>query len=336
MGERAASSPPALARVSESPVVPAYEYDLGRYSRLVSTSSPDAQAWFDRGLNWSYGFNHEEAVRCFERAVDADPSCAMAHWGIAYAMGPNYNKDWIAFEPDELIEMVALARAAVERAHSLLDHATPVERALIEALGARFPAATPPAECSLWSDAYADAMRAVYSRFGDDLDVATLFAEALIGRTPWQLWNLQTGEPAEGADTREALAVLERGIASSPEPHPGLLHLYLHRWRCRRFPSARCRRPTGCAGSCPTPGTCSTCRPTSTCCAAATATSSRGTSGRSWPTASTSSARARSTSTRSTAATTTTSRCTARCSSARSSRRSRRPTRWPRRSARSC
>src|SRR6185312_4556759 len=217
MGERAASSPPALARVSESPVVPAYEYDLGRYSRLVSTSSPDAQAWFDRGLAWSYGFNHEEAVRCFQRAVDADPSCAMAHWGIAYAMGPNYNKDWVAFEPDELIEMVALARAAVERAHSLLDHATPVERAVIEALGARFPAATPPEECSLWSDAYAEAMRNAYAQFGDDPDVATLCAEALIGRTPWQLWNVQTGEPAEGADTREALAVLERGIASSQE-----------------------------------------------------------------------------------------------------------------------
>ncbi len=236
MRERAASSPPIRARMSESPVVPAYEYDLGRYSRPVSTSSPDAQAWFDRGLAWSYGFNHEEAVRCFQRAVDADPSCAMAHWGIAYAMGPNYNKDWIAFEPDELIEMVALARAAVERAHSLLDGATPVERAVIEALAARFPAATPPEECSLWSDAYAEAMRAAYGQFGDDPDVATLCAEALIGRTPWQLWNVQTGEPAEGADTREALAVLERGIASSPEPHPGLLHLYLHTMEMSPFP----------------------------------------------------------------------------------------------------
>ena len=139
MRERVASSPPIRARVSESPVVPAYEYDLGRYSRPVSTSSPDAQAWFDRGLAWSYGFNHEEAVRCFQRAVDADPACAMAHWGIAYAMGPNYNKDWVAFEPDELIEMVALARAAVERAHSLLDGATPVERARDRGAGSALP-----------------------------------------------------------------------------------------------------------------------------------------------------------------------------------------------------
>jgi tetratricopeptide (TPR) repeat protein len=213
-----------------------YAYDLGAYSRRVSTSSADAQAWFDRGLVWAYGFNHEEAVRCFERAAEADPSCAMAHWGIAYAMGPNYNRDWIAYEPDELAEMVAAARAAVERAQSLLAGAGPVEQALIEALEARFPAATPPEECSLWSDAYADAMRAAYARFGDDPDVACLFAEALIGRTPWQLWDLQSGEPAEGADTLEAVDVLERGLARSPGPHPGLLHLYVHTMEMSPFP----------------------------------------------------------------------------------------------------
>jgi tetratricopeptide (TPR) repeat protein len=216
--------------------VPEYPYDLGAYGRLVSTSSADAQAWFDRGLVWSYGFNHEEAVRCFERAAQADPACAMAHWGMAYAMGPNYNKDWVAFEPDELAEMVAAARGAVERAQSLLAGASPVERALIEALAARFPAATPAAECALWSDAYAAAMRGAYRQFGDDPDVASLFAEALIGRTPWQLWDLQTGEPAEGADTLEAVAVLERALAATPQPHPGLLHMYVHTMEMSSFP----------------------------------------------------------------------------------------------------
>ncbi len=213
-----------------------YEFDLGAYSRPVSTSSADAQAWFDRGLVWSYGFNHEEAVRCFRRAAEADPDCAMAHWGIAYALGPNYNKDWVAFEPDELTEMVSAARAAVERAHALLGRATPVEQALIQALGARFPAATPPAECSVWSDAYAEAMRGAYREFGDDPDVAALCAEALVGRTPWQLWDLQTGEPADGADTLEAIDVLERGMARSPEPHLGLLHIYLHTMEMSPFP----------------------------------------------------------------------------------------------------
>ena len=78
----------------DSRAVPEYAYDLGTYGRPISTSSADAQAWFDRGLVWSYGFNHEEAVRCFERAAEADPACAMAHWGVAYAIGPNYNKAW--------------------------------------------------------------------------------------------------------------------------------------------------------------------------------------------------------------------------------------------------
>src|SRR5690606_7317167 len=74
-----------------------YPYDLGAFSRPIGTSSPEAQVWFDRGLNWCYGFNHDEAIRCFERAALADPDCAMAKWGIAYAAGCNYNKPWEAF-----------------------------------------------------------------------------------------------------------------------------------------------------------------------------------------------------------------------------------------------
>ena len=73
-------------------------YDLGGFGRPVTTTSDDAQTWFDRGLTWCYAFNHEEAVRCFQHAIEADPACAMAHWGLAYAIGPNYNKNWDAFE----------------------------------------------------------------------------------------------------------------------------------------------------------------------------------------------------------------------------------------------
>lgn len=79
----------------------AYEFDLGSYSRPVTTSSPEAQLWFDRGLLWTYGFNHEEAVFCFKQAAEADPKCAMAYWGVAYALGPNYNKPWEAFDEAE-------------------------------------------------------------------------------------------------------------------------------------------------------------------------------------------------------------------------------------------
>src|SRR5690242_4049511 len=203
-------------------------YDLGGFGRPVSTSSPDAQRWFDRGLVWCWGFNHEEAVRCFRRAAELDPGCAMAYWGIAYAIGPNYNKEWAAFEPEELADAVATGHGALAAARGLAGTAAPVERALIEALAERFPAAEPAADCEPWNDAYAAAMRGVHRAFPDDPDVAMLFAEALIGRTPWQLWDLATGRPAEGADTLEALRVLEEAMAASPSPHPGLLHIYLH------------------------------------------------------------------------------------------------------------
>jgi tetratricopeptide (TPR) repeat protein len=207
-------------------------YDLGRHGRPIATTSPDAQAWFDRGLIWCYGFNHEEAERCFERALAADPRCAMAHWGIAYAVGPNFNKDWPAFGEDELRRAVAVGHRATAEARRLADPEWPVECALIAAMAARYPSAVPIADCSVWTDDYANAMRPVYQRFGDDLDVASLYAEALIGRTPWELWDIKTGLPTAGADTLEAVAVLERAIASvdasGGSPHPGLLHIYIH------------------------------------------------------------------------------------------------------------
>jgi tetratricopeptide (TPR) repeat protein len=207
-------------------------YDLGTYSRPVSASSAEAQTWFDRGLNWCYGFNHEEAVRCFRKAVEQDAACAMAYWGIAYALGPNYNKGWEAFDEIELPQAVSDAHAATTQALALADQGTPVERALIEALQQRYPTDAPEEDWSIWNDGYAAAMRDVYRRFPDDPDVATLFADALMNRTPWQLWDLPSGEPAEGADTLEAVGVLEPALAaresSSAAPHPGLLHMYIH------------------------------------------------------------------------------------------------------------
>ncbi|MFI9155286.1 tetratricopeptide repeat protein [Streptomyces sp. NPDC053367] len=204
-------------------------YDLGTHTRPVTTSSPTAQTWFDRGLVWTYGFHHEEAVSCFEAAAAADPGCAMAHWGIAYALGPNYNKPWEFFDDQELARTVERTHAAVERAHQLASGATPVERALIEALRARYPQDRPAEDCSVWNAPYADRMRAVHELAPDDLDVAALYADALMNLTPWQLWDLRTGEPAEGARTSEARAVLEHALAGDAgAAHPGLLHLYIH------------------------------------------------------------------------------------------------------------
>lgn len=204
-------------------------FDLGTFTRPVSTRSPEAQLWFDRGLAWSYAFNHEEAVTCFESAAAADPGCAMAHWGIAYALGPNYNKPWEFFDETDLQRTVERAHAAVERAHELCDGATPTERALIEALRERYPASHAAEDCSVWNEPYAEAMRAVYELAPGDLDIATLYADALMNLTPWQLWDLRTGEPAVGARTLEAKAVLERALLTAAgSDHPGTLHMYIH------------------------------------------------------------------------------------------------------------
>ena len=204
-------------------------YDLGQYGRPVTTTSAEAQTWFDRGLLWCYGYNHDEAVRCFRKAVECDPACAMAYWGISYAAGPNYNKQWKAFDPVDLGQSLDTAHDAARRALELVDGASPVEQALIRPLAQRYPSNEPDKVTPIWNDDYANRMREVYRAHPDDHDVAALFAEAIMNRTPWQLWDIKTGKPADGADTQEAIAVLERAMAQPRGmQHPGLLHMYIH------------------------------------------------------------------------------------------------------------
>ncbi len=204
-------------------------YDLGQYSRPVTTKSADAQAWFDRGLIWCYGYNHEEAVRCFRKAAEYDPSCAMAYWGVSYAAGPNYNKQWKAFDPIDLKRSLDTAHEAARQALELVDAASPMEQALIRPLAQRYPSNDPGEVTPIWNDEYANAMREVYRAHRDDHDIAALFAEAIMNRTPWQLWDIKTGKPATGAYTLEAIAVLERAMAQPRGMrHPGLLHMYIH------------------------------------------------------------------------------------------------------------
>ena len=101
-------------------------YDLGDYSLPVTTASAEAQTWFDRGLAWCYGFNHDEAIACFEKALASDPGLAMAHWGVAYAAGPNYNKPWEAFDAEDLAKCHAITRAAIEKALAAAPRASAV------------------------------------------------------------------------------------------------------------------------------------------------------------------------------------------------------------------
>jgi tetratricopeptide (TPR) repeat protein len=204
-------------------------FDLGSYAREVTTSSAQARLWFIRGLVWTYSFNHEEAASCFERAIEADPGCALAHWGLAYALGPNYNKPWEAFDPADLSSSVSRAFTASQAAAARAAGASPVERALVHAVAFRYPSAEPAGDCTAWNASYADAMRSVYESFPGDLDVAALFADALMNLTPWALWDTATGEPADGAGTLEVKAVLERALARADgRTHPGVLHYYIH------------------------------------------------------------------------------------------------------------
>ena len=204
-------------------------YDLGSYSKAITTSSADAQLWFDRGLAWTYGFNHDEAIRCFQKAAGHDPACAMAQWGIAYAAGPNYNKQWKAFDAADLEASLALAYGATEIALALSVQASPWEQAIIEPLARRYPARDSAAVTAVWNDDYAAAMREAYKAFGDDLDVAALAAEALMNRTPWAMWDIVNGVPAEGCDTLEVAAMLEKAMARpGGMEHAGVLHMYLH------------------------------------------------------------------------------------------------------------
>ncbi|MEP5732450.1 MAG: hypothetical protein ABJL67_24130 [Sulfitobacter sp.] len=206
-----------------------YVFDLGAYSRPVTTSSPQAQKWFDRGLNWIFGFNHKEAIACFKRAAEADPTCAMAHWGHAYAAGPNYNMPWALYDSKGRADALAEAFDASQKAQNQIANATPAEAALIKALSARYPQRDVTDTMEDWDHAFAQAMRNVAQTFPEDPDVATTFVDALMNLTPWNMWDLPTGAIAKGAATAEAQATLEHHM-SRPNgmQHPGILHLYVH------------------------------------------------------------------------------------------------------------
>ncbi|MEM7112718.1 MAG: hypothetical protein AAF614_09805 [Chloroflexota bacterium] len=226
-------------------------YNLGDYSRLVTTQSAVAQRWFDRGLVWLYGFNHEESIRCFEKAVGIDPTCAMAWWGIAYAHGPYINKEWRFYAADELAATLKTVAAAIEQAQTYVVSGTAVEQALVGAIGQRYQSETAVSlpELNSWHDDYAAAMADVYAQFPDDLDVIALYAEAMMMRTPWKLWDVVTGEPMVGADTLTMTAVLERGMslveAQNLPPHPGIAHMYIHTMEMSPFPERALRAADG-------------------------------------------------------------------------------------------
>ncbi|MEM8743806.1 MAG: tetratricopeptide repeat protein [Pseudomonadota bacterium] len=219
-------------------------FDLGPYSRRITTVSEDAQLWFDRGLNWLYCYNHAEATACFHRAIEADPTCAMAHWGAAYALGPNYNLPWHLYDPKGRAAALGAAYDALQGALEQASNASSAEAALIEALKARYPQREPIDDMMPWNRAFTAQMRSVFEANRDDPDVRTVFVESIMNETPWKMWDLETGGVAEDAGTEEARTVLEAAFDGLPGAwdHPGLLHLYVHLMEMSPFPEKALRQ----------------------------------------------------------------------------------------------
>ena len=189
---------------------------LGDLHHPVSTKNSAAQKFFDQGLRLIYAFNHDEAARSFQRAAELDPTMAMAYWGIAEAVGPNYNDP--ANEPRR-----KQAYDTIQKALQLSANAPASERAYIEALAQRY-SDDPNADLRQLAVNYANAMREVMKKYPDDLDAATLFAEAEMNLHPWGLWKAD-GMPEEG--TEEVISVLESVIRRDPN-HMGAVHYYIH------------------------------------------------------------------------------------------------------------
>src|SRR5262245_37757359 len=190
---------------------------MGSHKRKVTTTAAPAQQYFDQGLTWTFAFNHDEAIRSFQEVARLDPDCAMAQWGIALCNGPHINNPSM----DEAHSKAAWS--ALQQAIALRDKASPVERALIDALGSRYAMPIPKDRVPL-DKAYAAAMKPVADANPQDADIATLYAESLMDLRPWDLWS-KDGEPRP--ETPLVLAALEHAMSIDPN-HPGACHLYIH------------------------------------------------------------------------------------------------------------
>src|SRR5438552_94842 len=196
----------------------------GNLQHPVSTNNAQAQQFFDQGFRQIYALNHDEAAQSFQRAAELDPKLAMAHWGVAEAVGPNYN------DPAS-DDRLAAAHTSIQKAVDLSGGASPVEQAYIKAMALRFPADTR-ADRRQAAESYHDAMRELVKQFPDDLDAATLFAESGMNLHPWGLWMVN-GTPREG--TEEIVATLESVIKRDPN-YLGAIHYYIHSVEASKSP----------------------------------------------------------------------------------------------------
>ncbi|HEX2238409.1 MAG TPA: hypothetical protein VHJ19_08715, partial [Gammaproteobacteria bacterium] len=203
---------------------PLYD-NLGDYSYPITTDNQMAQRYFDQGLRLAYAFNHIEAWRAFRKAQELDPDCAMCYWGEAYALGPNINAP---IEPAAMGQAVA----AIKNAKARAGQTSAREQALIKALEKRYSTASDVDQAAL-NEAYAQAMAEVAARFQDDVDIASMYADALMNLSPWNYWE------EDGGTLRPPVAklieTLERALAQAPN-HPYAIHLYIHAMEASKAP----------------------------------------------------------------------------------------------------
>jgi tetratricopeptide (TPR) repeat protein len=210
----------AFGQHSHAPAQPpapvTLEAGLGDINHPVTTNNADAQKFFNQGLAYVYAFNHEEAVKSFKQAAQLDPNLAMAYWGVALAMGSNYN---VEADGPSLLEAFSNLQKAIALAPKVSEH----ERAYINALAKRY-SSDPQADKHKLAGDYKIAMGELSKNYPDDLDAATLYAESMMNLRPWKLWT-NDGKPAEG--TLEIVAVLENVLRRNPN-HTGANHYYIH------------------------------------------------------------------------------------------------------------
>lgn len=200
----------------KEPSAPGLISGLGTLHHPVTTTNVEAQRFFNQGLALVFAFNHDEAVRSFTRAAELDPKLAMAHWGVALALGPNINLD-----VDPAREKAAYD--AVQKAVSLQANASETERAYIAVLAKRY-SNDPKADLKKLDLEYKHAMSELVKQYPDDLDAAVLYAESSMDLRPWKLWT-PDGKPAPG--TEEIVGILESVLRRNPN-HPGAIHYYIH------------------------------------------------------------------------------------------------------------
>jgi tetratricopeptide (TPR) repeat protein len=213
-----------------------YQADLGSLHHPITTNNPDVQKAFDQGLTLVYAFNHDEAINSFKRAIELDPECAMAHWGIALALGPNYNLD---VDPPREKQ----AYEEIQKALKLSEKVSEPERDFMKALAVRYSNEEKP-DLPALATKYRDAMRELAKKYGDDLDAQTLYADSMMVLHPWQLYT-HDGKPQY--ETETIVATLEYVLKRNPD-HIGANHLYIHAVEASTHPE----RAMPCADRLPT------------------------------------------------------------------------------------